>query len=224
MSVEIYNANCMELMNTLDDNSVDLFITDPPYKTTARGNSGGTGGILKDKNFIKGNGGFKHNDLRISDYMPEVKRIMKEGAHGYIMCNDKNLSEFLSYLPIIGLNVFKTLIWAKDNCVTNMYYMSSHEYIIFFRKGKAKKINECGTRSVLNIKNVRNKLHPSQKPIELMEVLIKNSSLEGDTIFDPFMGVGSAGIACVNLKRNFVGFEIDESYFQIAHGRLKEQE
>src|SRR5574344_961102 len=124
----------------------------------------------------------------------------------------------------VGFNIYKTLIWAKNSPITNMYYMDSHEYIIFCRKGKAKKINNCGTKSVLNVDNPRNKLHPTEKPVELMEILINNSSLDGEVVLDPFMGSGSTGVACINTNRNFIGIELDETYFNIAKERIKQAE
>lgn len=89
------------------------------------------------------------------------------------------------------------------------------------RKGKAKNINNMGTKNILKVKNIRkNKKHPTEKPVELMEILVKNSSNKGDTILDPFMGSGSTRIAALKNERNFIGIEIDERYFKIAEERL----
>ena len=94
------------------------------------------------------------------------------------------------------------------------------------RKGAHKKINNCGDSDVIQVKNKKMKnsdgktIHDTEKPIELMECLIKNSSNIGDIIFDPFMGIGSTGIACKNTERNFIGCEIDENYFNMSVERL----
>lgn len=91
------------------------------------------------------------------------------------------------------------------------------------RKGKAKNINNMGCKNIVDIKNIRgNKLHPTEKPVELNELFIKNSSEQGDTILDPFMGVGSCGLACKNTNREFIGIELDEKYFNIAKERIQE--
>ena len=91
------------------------------------------------------------------------------------------------------------------------------------RKGKAKNINHMGTKNVLQINNIiGNKKHPTEKPVELMEILIDNSTRGGDVVLDPFMGAGSTGVACKNLGRNFIGVEIDERYFKIAEERINE--
>ena len=213
-------GNSIELLKELETNSIDLIVTDPPYKVTSRGSFGGTGGILKLKNSMNGNGGFEHNNIKFYEWLPLCYNALKDGGHFYVMTNNKCLSEMLIELEKAKFKIFKTLIWAKDNCITNMYYMDSHEYIIFAYKGKAKKINNCGTKSVLNFKNPKNKTHPCEKPIDLMKILIENSSKENDIVLDPFMGSGSTGVACLKSNRKFVGFEIDENYYQIATDRF----
>ena len=108
-------------------------------------------------------------------------------------------------------------------------YMSQFEYILFFRKGKHKKINYCGTADILDIPNKKtkgndgNNLHDTEKPIELMRVLVENSSQEGDIVLDPFMGIGSTILACIDLDRQCLGFEIDEDYYNIATNRINEK-
>ena len=75
---------------------------------------------------------------------------------------------------------------------------------------------------MLEVPNVAKKLHPSEKPVELMKILVANSSNDGDTILDPFMGVGSVGVACSEIgERKFIGIEIDENYFNIAKERIE---
>ena len=216
---KIYNMDCLEGMKSIPDNSIDLIVTDPPYKTTSRGSSGGTGGILKEEINKRGKV-FKHNDIEFNEWLPELYRVLKDTGHAYIMSNNKNLKDMLMEIENVGFNIYKTLIWAKNSPITNMYYMDSHEYIIFCRKGKAKRINNCGTKSVLNVDNPRNKVHPTEKPVELMEVLINNSSQEGELVLDPFMGSGTTAIACINNNRNYIGFELDKQYYDIANVRI----
>ena len=104
--------------------------------------------------------------------------------------------------------------------------MSQFEYILFFRKGKGKKINNCGTADILNVPNKKTKdengknLHDTEKPVELMKILVENSSQENEIVLDPFMGIGSTGMACKELRRHFLGIEIDEKYFNIAKERI----
>ena len=102
--------------------------------------------------------------------------------------------------------------------------MNACEFILFLRKGKAKNINNLGSKTILSVPNVRNKMHPTEKPVELMQILIENSSNENDTVLDPFMGSGSTGIACLNTNRNFIGIELDKTYFDIAKSRIEKTE
>lgn len=93
--------------------------------------------------------------------------------------------------------------------------------ILMLRKGNAKNINNMGTKNILDIKNIRgNKTHPTEKPVELNEIFIQNSSNKGEIILDPFMGTGSCGVACEKLGRNFIGIEIDKKYYEIAKERI----
>lgn len=220
--ISLFRGDFLDLIKNISDGSIDLVATDPPYRTTSRGSCGGTGGILKEQLNMKGKV-FAHNDIKISDWIGEVYRVIKEGGHCYIMCNNVNLHEYLDEIKKAGFNIFKILVWKKDNCITNMYYMDSHEYVIFCRKGKAVKINNCGTKSVLEVPNVKNKMHPTEKPVELMKILVGNSSQPREVVLDPFMGVGSTGIACKSLGRSFIGFEIDENYFNIAKERIENE-
>lgn len=218
--IDLRNECCLEVLSTLQDNSIDLIATDPPYKVTSRGSSGGTGGMLKDTLNKKGLV-FKHNEIKFDDWLPECYRVLKEGSHCYIMCNNKNLLGMLQSIEKAGFNVFKTLIWVKNTAITNMYYMDNHEYIIFCRKGKAKKINNCGTKSVLSFDNPKNKIHPTEKPVELMQVLIENSSNEGDLVLDPFVGGGATAIACLNSNRECLAIELDEQYYEVTKERIE---
>ena len=82
-----------------------------------------------------------------------------------------------------------------------------------------------GTKNILRIPNiVRTKAHPTEKPVELMQVLVENSTNENDLVMDLFMGVGGVGVACKRTKRHFIGIEIDEKYFRIAEQRINENE
>ena len=221
----LHNADFLEVVQRMEDNSVDLIVTDPPYKVTARGNAGNSGGMMKTKLSMQGKI-FRHNSIKPIDYIPEFYRVLKDDSHCYIMTNHVNLYEMLTVAKESGFHFIKSLIWNKGNKIMGQCYMSQFEYILFFRKGKHKKINYCGTSDILDIPNIKTKdefgknLHDTEKPIELMEILIKNSSNENDVVFDPFMGVGSTGIACSNLCRKFIGVEIDKHYFDIATSRI----
>lgn len=224
--VYLYNRDCMEVMRSLPNESVDLIVTDVPYRTTARGCAGNSGGMLQKEINKKGRV-FNFNSIKCSEYLPEFFRVLKEGSHCYIMTNHLNLREMLNEAEKVGLHFIKSLIWLKDNKIMGKWYMSQFEYILFFRKGKAVPINCCGTSDVLQVPNKKLKdrdginLHDTEKPVKLMEQLVLNSSKEGDFVMDPFMGIGSTGIACKKNGRNFIGVELDPKYFYIAGERIK---
>lgn len=226
--IKTYNSDCLEIMTQIRGNSVDLIVSDVPYKTTSRGSAGNSGGMLQKTINKKGNV-FKNNDIKPIEYAPLMYNILKDGGHCYIMTNHKNLIEMLNEFTNCGFSFIKSLIWDKGNKIMGQYYMSKFEYILFFRKGKGIKINNCGTSDILCIPNKKTKdtngknLHDTEKPVELMKILVENSSNEGDTVIDPFMGVGSVGIACKKANRNFIGIEIDESYYKIAIERIENE-
>ena len=225
--MNIYNADAIKIMREMGDNSIDLIIIDPPYKTTKRGISKKTttGGLVRSELGKQGKI-FKYNDIKPQEYIPELYRVLKEGSHCYIMTNHVNLQEILNTATECGFHFIKSLIWDKGNKIMGQCYMSQFEYILFLRTGKHKKINNCGTSDILSIPNKKtkdengNNLHDVEKPVELMKILIENSSSEKDTVLDCFMGIGSTGIACAITNRDFIGIEIDKSYFDIAKKRI----
>ena len=223
--IQLYNGDCLELMKNIPDGSVDLVLTDPPYPTTSRGNAGNSGGMLQ-KEINKRGRVFEHNDIDCSEYAPEFYRVLKDGSHCYVMTNHINLIKMLNVFTDCGFHFIKSLIWNKGNKIMGQYYMSQFEYILFFRKGYGKKINNCGTADILSVPNKKTKdengknIHDTEKPVELMKILIENSTQKGDIVLDPFVGVGSTALACKELNRNFIGFELDENYYSIAHNRI----
>ena len=223
--IKLINGNCLDTLKNIPNESIDLIVTDPPYPTTSRGNAGNSGGMLQ-KDINKKGKVFTYNNINCKEYAPEFYRLLKDGSHCYVMTNHINLIDMLNTFTDVGFHFIKSLIWNKGNKIMGQYYMSQYEYILFFRKGKGKKINNCGTSDILSISNKKTKdkdgknIHDTEKPVELMEVLVNNSSQENELVLDPFMGVGSTGIACIKNNRNFIGIEIDENYFTIAKERM----
>lgn len=165
---------------------------------------------------------FKHNDLDFSDWLPELYRVVKEKSHIYIMINGRNLSELEIKAKSVGFKFQNLLIWDKGNVTPNKWYMQGFECILMLRKSGAKNINNLGSSNILKVQNIiGKKVHPTEKPHQLLEILIANSSNENETILDPFMGSGTTGIACKNLNRNFIGIELDETYYNIAKERIE---
>lgn len=214
-------------MRTLEDESIDLIVTDPPYPTTSRGHAGNSGGMLQKEINKKGKV-FEHNNIDCTEYAPEFYRVLKDGSHCYVMTNHINLIKMLNVFTDCGFHFIKSLIWNKGNKIMGQYYMSQFEYILFFRKGYGKKINNCGTADILSVPNKKTKdtngknIHDTEKPVELMKTLVENSTQKGDIVLDPFVGVGATALACIESERNYIGVELDKNYYNIAKQRIDE--
>jgi site-specific DNA-methyltransferase (adenine-specific) len=222
----------MEVLKDIPENSIDLVVTDPPYKIVQGGCSkvkSGTevGGFLSKRNtdtqaHSKSGKLFKHNEIKFSEWVPEVFRVLKDSTHCYIMVNDRNMQEILNEGTKAGFKLQNILTWKKNTHTPNRYYLKNSEFIVMFRKGKAKSINNMGTKTVIEMDNIQRgqKLHPTEKPVDLLRMLIENSTDIGDLVLDPFMGGCSAGVASVQLDRFFIGVEKDSQYFEIAEERI----
>lgn len=219
--INLMQGDCLELMKTIPDGSVDLCVSDIPYKLTGGGKGDGANskrpkGILRDNNQIV-------IVPRFEDWLPELYRVMKNGSHIYLMCNFKNLNNLMNKTSDVGFKHINLLVWEKNNCTPSQFYMKNCEYTLMMRKGASKYINDIGgSKTVHKFENIiGNKVHPTEKPIDLMEFYVKNSSNEGEMVLDMFMGSGSTGVACKNTSRNFIGIELDEKYFEIAKNRIE---
>ena len=223
--MKLYKGDCLEVMKGIEAGSIDAIITDPPYKVTTRGGYTNAGGMMLDDKMRKGKV-FKENTLTIKEWLPKLYEVLKDTGHCYIMCNNKNLYPFLDAVNDSDFHLVKTMIWAKDNKIMSQAYMSQFEFVLFLRKGKFVKINNCGTSDLLQFPNKKTKdsdnkpIHPTEKPIDLMKVLIENSTKENEIVLDPFLGVGTTAIASKETNRQYIGIELDEKYFNIAKERI----
>lgn len=221
----IYNEDCLETMKRMPDNFVDLVLTDPPYKTISGGNKtpkwiSGYGNSVLHKNDGKI---FDHNSITADQWAKEVYRVLKDNSHCYIMSNYLNLFKTHKAFTDAGFRGHNLLVWEKNTANANRWYMKNCEYTLFFYKGKAKSINNASTKTVHKYKNIiGDKKHPTEKPVELMALYISNSTNNGETVYDPFMGSGTTAVACQNLNRNFIGSEISKEYCDIAEQRLRQ--
>lgn len=218
----IINSDVLELIKKIDDESIDLVVTDPPYKVISGGKPHKKG---QPSGMLSKNDGkiFKHNNIKPELWIPEIYRILKSGTHCYIMTNTINLENYLRICREVGFGLHNVLCWEKNNVTPSRWYMKNCEFTLFLRKGKAKTINNVGSKMIHQFNNIMgNKTHPTEKPVDLMKFYIANSSNEEDIVFDPFCGTGSTLIAAKELNRRYLGCEIDEEYFNIAMKRIKE--
>lgn len=212
----IYNEDCLEGITKIADNSIDLICTDPPYCVGTTSN--GLKGSFLDNNLIA---------PFFKQLFSEYQRVLKDGGHIYIH-TDWRTYPFL--YPI--LNQYFTqrnlIVWDYGWIKNGNFYRFRHELIIFATNGESKRGFECtnDNSDVWNIKCINftsaNKLHRAQKPVELIEKMILNSSHEGDIVLDTFIGSGTTAVAAINTNRHFIGFELDEKYFDIANKRIEQ--
>ncbi len=216
MTAQLHLGDTRRLILGVPDSSVDLIVTDPPYRAISGGNKYPTA----PTGMLSANDGrhFRYNDLSPIEYLPQLYRVLKSPGHLYIMTNLLNLRTTWAALETAGFKVHNLLIWKKQNVTPSRWYMSNREFILFAYKGSARPINDCGSVSVMEFKNIKSHGHPTEKPVDLMRHLIENSSLPGDLVFDPFMGTGAVGVACSD--RRFLGFEIDPRYLAVACQRM----
>ena len=218
MSYKLYQGDCLEIMGGIKDKSIDLIVTDPPYLMNYQSNR-----RKKEDRFDKIKND-KGNYMLIQDYLEECHRIMKDNTAIYCFCSWHNIdffkNEFEKHFKLKNI-----LVWNKNNHGTGDLkgsYAPKHEFILFGHKGRTL-LREKRIADVIDCPKISsNKLtHPTEKPQDLLEIFIRQSSDVGSIIFDGFMGTGSCGIAAKKLNRNFIGIELDEKYFNIAKDRLE---
>lgn len=223
---KIYLGNAYELIKDIADKSVDLIVTDPPYKIK---------GLHEDTGLLKGRKNSHNSQLRDNNLgdginlkiLDEFVRVLKK-INIYIWCNKEQIYDYMTYFVKERKCNFEIIVWAKPNPApfTNGHYLKDKEYCLFFWEKGVKLNGDYHSLKTYYIKNTNvedkdNFLHPTIKPIDIIENLIKNSCGRGSIVFDPFMGSGTTALACKHLKRNYLGFEISEKYYKIAVDRLK---
>lgn len=208
--IDLRCGDCIKIMQTLNDNAVDLCVTDIPYDVVNR-DSNGLRSFDKDKADVA--------TFELSQFLSEVNRITSGSI--YIFCGTEQVSEIRKTLIDYGLST-RLIIWEKTNPSPmngQHIWLSGVECCVYGKKRGAVFNGHCNN-TVLRYPCGRNKIHPTQKPLALIEQLVLISSNEGDTVFDPCMGSGTTGVACLNNNRNFIGIELDENYFAAAKDRI----
>jgi len=207
----IYNIDCMIGMKFIEDNSIDFILTDIPYNVVNR-KSNGLRNLNKDKADIL--------TFNLKEFLLEIYRILKNNI--VIFCGKEQFSQIYSFFANQPGTV-RPLIWEKTNPspMNGQYvYLSRIEMAVWFKKRGSKTFNAFCKNTVFRYPNGRSKLHPTEKNHNLLKELILDNTNEGDLVFDPCAGSGSHLLIAKNLKRNFLGFEINKEYYLIAKKRL----
>ena len=231
--MELYQGDCLLVMQQIPTGSVDLVVTSPPYNlrnSTGNGMKDGRGGKWKNAALIRGYASHDDN-MPHEEYvawqracLAEMMRLIPE--NGAIFYNHKwrvqngllqDRQDILSGFPVRQI-----IIWQRKGGINFNpgYFLPTYEVIYLIAKPKfklAEKANRAG--DVWNIPQERNNAHPAPFPVELAEQIVKSTNAH--TIMDPFMGSGTTGVACIRNGRRFIGIEKDPHYFQIARDRLE---
>ena len=220
---KIYLGDCYELIKQIPDKSVDLVYTDIPYLF----DMGGGGGFLKTearkelykKELVPISNGI---DMAILD---EFVRVCKK-TYCYIWCSKEQILPIGNYFVNKGCS-FNLLVWCKTNPTpfANNTFLPDLEYCLVVREAGTKLNDGMEHKSKwyvskTNVDDKKNYKHPTIKPIELVKRHLLHSTLENAVVLDPFIGSGTTAVACKELARQFIGFEINEEYFKIATDRV----
>lgn len=219
---DILYGDCNELILDIPDNSIDFVLTDPPYGTNDdKGKTIKRSGIDKNFKVMEWD-----KELPLS-YIEHLPRIMKDDTWGCIFTDNMATTIIWNKIEEVGLNPRNTFYWVKPNKppTPRKNFKSCVETAVIFTKGKTNKKwyggGNVNNYLKLSIISPKEKLaHETQKPIRLMKHLIKLFTVDGDVVFDPFLGSGTTAAAAKRLGRKYIGFEIDKKYLDIANDRL----
>lgn len=236
--IKLIKGDCLIEMQNIPDKSVDLIVTDPPYwhkkspgkpysqrnQCNAKGSFGKSDLYSFDCSMMKNMSDF--NEKSINSIMLGFKRICKV-MNCYVFCNETQVPYYAMWAEKNGY-MFSILVWRKPLSIINKNRFSQNIEFIVRVYDYGTGLNKLSTNSFYDrVKDIKplsgkSKIHPVQKPIELITQFLELSSKEGDVVLDAFMGSGTTGIACINTNRKFIGIELDENYYNIACKRVEE--
>lgn len=232
----LYHGDCLEKMKEIPDGSVDMVLTDPPYGTTAcKWDS-----VIpfepmweQIQRITKQNGAIV---LFGSEPFSSALRMsnIKNYKYDWIWVKEQGVNQFLAKIQPLRQSENISVFYKKQS-MYNRQMKEGTPYDVERELGcelygEKKKIRTVcsGGRVPTNIlrfdREIRDRYHPTQKPVALMEYLIKTYTNEGETVLDFTMGSGTTGVACKNLNRKFIGIEKDDKYFEIAKKRIEKHE
>lgn len=234
---KILNDDCMNAMELIADNSVDLVLTDPPYNLGLFMKNRATNLKQMRSNFFADAGwdNLEYDEWIVSmdSFFEKVSQKIKSGGSMIMFMSIIKVESIIRIAEKYGFYYKTTGIWHKNNPMPrnmNLHFINSTESWIYFvykkhtgtfnNNGKA--IHDFIETSVISASERKYGKHPTQKPISLMSHFINLLTNENDVVFDPFMGSGSSGVSAVSLGRNFIGSELNANYYEICRKRISE--
>jgi len=232
---DIYKADAVELLRALPDSCIDLVITDPAYESLEKWRAVGSTTRLKVSNGSSNKWFETFPNHRYFDLFNEIYRVLRPGTHVYVFLDQETrdlvccgysptVEKFITQpqlyhkgfapIAVAGLKYWKDITWDKTVKGMGYHYPAQSEKIVLLekviRKGKHRRLNTNLYGDVIPVKRLKGKgFYPTEKPRELLEILIKESSNKGAVVLDPFCGSGSTGQACRTTGRRFILGDID---------------
>lgn len=210
--IKIHLGDCLDLLTTLPDKSVDVLYTDAPYIPPEHSST-----LTKYKKTLSEmgilEGFYKH-------FLLSIDRVLKDDGIILLYCNSDSYCMFYIHLyPYV--KKMRCFVWDKIMCSLGYTFRHQHELILYGERPNMKCI-KCGTGDIFKYKAVKanEKTHPAEKPIDLHKHILQNIVNENSIVLDTFMGTGSIGMACKELGCNYIGMEIEPSYFEVAKKKL----
>ena len=235
--VNLINDDCIKAMKTIEESSIDLLLTDPPYNLGNFMKKRDTNLARMRDNFFAAAGWdnmeFDEWEKSMDAFFESAARVMKKGGSVIIFMAIIKVETIITLAQRHGFYYKTTGIWHKKNPMPrnmNLHFVNSTEtWVYFVYKTHTGTFNNNGIvlhdfveTSVTPSSERRFGKHPTQKPVSLMTHFIKVLSNKEDVVLDPFMGSGSTGVAAKQEARNFIGIELSKDYFDIAEKRIQE--
>ena len=235
--VKLYNQDCIEAIQQIEDSSVDLIVTDPPYNLGIFMKNRDTNLKHMRDNFF-GSAGWDNMDFdewidSIDKFFVSSARVLKKGGAAIVFMAIIKVETLIAIAEKRGFYYKTTGIWHKTNPMPrnmNLHFVNSTEAWVYFTfKKKTGTFNNGGAlfhdfieTPVAPVSERRYGKHPTQKPESLIQHFVEILSNPNDWILDPFMGSGTTGVVSKRTNRNFIGVELDEEYYKIAFERIRE--
>ncbi|MBX3270375.1 MAG: site-specific DNA-methyltransferase [Sandaracinaceae bacterium] len=217
-SFSLHQADAVDWLRELPDGSVDLVITDPPYESLEKHRKVGTTTRLKHSKSSSNDWFTIFENERFPALFSELYRVLKKNTHLYMFCDQETMFVAKPIAEEVGFRFWKPLVWDKRKIGMGYHYRARYELILFFEKGK-RKLNDLSVPDVIEATRVWAG-YPTEKPVEVSEILVRQSTVAGEVVVDPFCGSGSTGVAAVNLGRRFWGCDVGDEALSVTRRRL----
>jgi len=217
---QLTKGDAVTWLRELPTGSIDLVITDPPYESLEKHRAVGTTTRLKHSKASSNDWFSIFPNSRFPELFAEIYRVMKKDTHFYLFCDPETMFVAKPEAEKAGFKFWHLIVWDKKKIGLGYHYRARYECVLFFEKGK-RKLNDLGVSDIIEVPRI-NGGYPAEKPPEVSEVLIKQSTLPGQLVIDPFMGSGSVGVAAARNGRDFLGNDLCAEAIEIARKRLLE--